>query len=112
LIIVDEISLGLAPLVIDDIYTAIEEINRQGMSVLLIEQSVERSLAAAHRAYVIEHGQFVLSGTAQALQQVPTFRQVYFGLEDDTNHQKEVFLYGEADYHGGVDREHHGPDPD
>lgn len=80
LIIFDEISLGLAPIVIDDIYTAIKEINRQGMTTLLVEQSVERSLDVAHRAYVIEHGRIMLGGTAEALQQDPEFRQVYFGL--------------------------------
>ncbi len=80
LIIFDEISLGLAPIVIDDIYTTIKEINRQGMTTLLVEQSVERSLDVAHRAYVIEHGRIMLSGTAEALKQDPEFRQVYFGL--------------------------------
>jgi ABC-type branched-subunit amino acid transport system ATPase component len=80
LIIFDEISLGLAPIVIDDIYTAIKEINRQGMTTLLVEQSVERSLDVAHRAYVIEHGRIMLNGTAEALQQDPEFREVYFGL--------------------------------
>ncbi len=80
LIIFDEISLGLAPIVIDDIYTAIKEINQQGMTTLLVEQSVERSLDVAHRAYVIEHGRIMLSGTAEALKQDAEFRQVYFGL--------------------------------
>ena len=80
LIIFDEISLGLAPIVIDDIYTAIKEISRQGLTTLLVEQSVERSLEVAHRAYVIEHGRIMLSGTAEALKQDAEFRQVYFGL--------------------------------
>jgi branched-chain amino acid transport system ATP-binding protein len=96
LIIFDEISMGLAPMVIDDIYSTIKEINRQGMTTLLVEQSVERSLEVAHRAYVIEHGHIVLSGTAEVLKRDPGFRQVYFGLQDDTNHEKEDFLYGQA----------------
>ena len=90
LIIFDEISLSLAPIVIDDIYLAIKEINRQGMTTLLVEQSVERSLEVAHRAYVIEHGHIILSGTAEVLKRAPGFRQVYFGLQDDANHEKEV----------------------
>jgi branched-chain amino acid transport system ATP-binding protein len=80
LIIFDGVSLGLAPIVIDDIYTTIKEINRQGMTTLLVEQSVERSLDVAHRAYVIEHGRIMLSGTSEALKRDPEFRQVYFGL--------------------------------
>ncbi len=92
LIIFDEISLGLAPIVIDDLYAAIKEINRQGMTTLLVEQSVERSLDVAHRAYVIEHGRIILSRTTGALKQEPAFRQVYFGLQDDTNHKKEDLL--------------------
>jgi branched-chain amino acid transport system ATP-binding protein len=80
LIIFDEISLGLAPIVIDELYKAIAEINRQGMSVLLVEQSVQRSLNIAQRAYIIEHGQIVLSGTVESLRENAEFRQVYFGL--------------------------------
>jgi branched-chain amino acid transport system ATP-binding protein len=80
LLIFDEISLGLAPLVIDDIYAAISEINQQGTTILLVEQSVQRSLSIAHRAYVIEHGQIVLTGTAESLHNNAEFRKVYFGL--------------------------------
>jgi len=112
LIIFDEISLGLAPVVIDNIYATIQKINRQGMTTLLVEQSVERSLAVAHRAYVIEHGQIMLSGTAQVLKRDPEFRQVYFGLQDDTSHDKEDFPYGQVDYHGSVDRGYHRPNAD
>ncbi len=110
LIIFDEISLGLAPMVIDDIYATIKEINRQGMTTLLVEQSVERSLEVAHRAYVIEHGHIVLAGTSEVLKRDPKFRQVYFGLQDDSNYKKEDLLYGQADYHSSVDRGHHRPD--
>jgi branched-chain amino acid transport system ATP-binding protein len=80
LIIFDEISLGLAPVVIDQLYTAIEQINREGTTVLLVEQSVERSLDTAHRAYVIERGRIALSGPAEELRADPQFRRVYFGL--------------------------------
>ncbi len=80
LIIFDEISLGLAPIIIDGLYQAIAEINREGITVLLVEQSVQRSLDIAHRAYIIEHGRIVLSGTAKGLLQDAEFRRAYFGL--------------------------------
>jgi branched-chain amino acid transport system ATP-binding protein len=107
LVIFDEISLGLAPIVIDDLYKTITKINRQGMTILLVEQSVERSLAIAHRAYVIEGGHIMLSDTADVLKRDPRFRQVYFGLQDDTNHEKEDILHGEADYYSSADWGHH-----
>ena len=80
LIIFDEISLGLAPLVIGELYEAVAEINRRGVTVLLVEQNVHRSLDTAHRAYVIEHGRIVLSGTADTLSANQRFRETYFGL--------------------------------
>jgi branched-chain amino acid transport system ATP-binding protein len=80
LIIFDEVSLGLAPIVINELYKAIARINEQGMTVLLVEQSVQRSLDIAERAYIIEHGRIVLSGTVGALQGNTEFRQAYFGL--------------------------------
>jgi len=80
LIIFDEISMGLAPIVINELYKAIARINQQGMTVLLVEQSVQRSLDMTQRAYIIEHGRIVLSGTAESLQENTEFRQAYFGL--------------------------------
>jgi branched-chain amino acid transport system ATP-binding protein len=80
LIIFDEISLGLAPIIIDDLYKVIAEINGQGLTVLLVEQSVQRSIDIAQRAYIIEHGRIVLSGTAESLRQNAEFRRAYFGL--------------------------------
>jgi ABC-type branched-subunit amino acid transport system ATPase component len=88
LLICDELSLGLAPRVIDALYQALAEINRHGMSMLLVEQSVERSLEVAHRAYVLEQGHIMLSGPAAGLQRNPRFRHVYFGLQDETTHAK------------------------
>jgi len=80
LIIFDELSLGLAPLVIDSLYKAIREINRQGITVLLVEQNVHRSLEVADRAYIIERGRIVLSGTAGSLGRDEHVKQAYFGL--------------------------------
>jgi branched-chain amino acid transport system ATP-binding protein len=80
LIIFDELSLGLAPLVIDSLYKTIREINRQGITVLLVEQNVHRSLEVADRAYIIERGRIVLSGTSKALKHNEHVKQAYFGL--------------------------------
>ena len=80
LIIFDELSLGLAPLVIESLYKTILEINRKGITVLLVEQNVHRSLEVADRAYIIERGRIVLSGTSKALKQDEHVKQAYFGL--------------------------------
>ncbi|MBW1801849.1 MAG: ATP-binding cassette domain-containing protein [Deltaproteobacteria bacterium] len=80
LIIFDEVSLGLAPIIIDNLYDAIMEINRQGTTILLVEQNVHRSLAVADRAYIIERGRITLSGTAEALRRNDYVKEAYFGL--------------------------------
>jgi len=80
LIIFDELSLGLAPLVIDSLYKAIVQINGQGTGILLVEQNVHRSLQVADRAYIIERGRIVLSGTSEALGRDEHVKQAYFGL--------------------------------
>jgi branched-chain amino acid transport system ATP-binding protein len=80
LIIFDELSLGLAPIVIDLLYEAITKINGQGVTVLLVEQNVHRSLEVADRAYIIERGRIALSGTANDLARNDHVKQAYFGL--------------------------------
>ena len=80
LIIFDELSLGLAPLVIDSLYKAIIEIKRRGTTILLVEQNVHRSLEVADRVYIIERGRIVLSGTSESLKQDQHIKQAYFGL--------------------------------
>jgi branched-chain amino acid transport system ATP-binding protein len=80
LIIFDELSLGLAPLVIESLYKAIIKINRRGTTILLVEQNVHRSLEVADRAYIIERGRIVLSGTSESLKQDEHVKQAYFGL--------------------------------
>lgn len=80
LIIFDELSLGLAPIIIDNLYEAIMEINRQDKTILLVEQNVHRSLAVADRAYIIERGRIALSGTAEALSHDEYVKEAYFGL--------------------------------
>lgn len=67
LLLLDEPSMGLAPLFIKEIFDIIQAIQRQGTTVLLIEQNANKALAIANRAYVLETGQLVLSGTGQEL---------------------------------------------
>jgi branched-chain amino acid transport system ATP-binding protein len=80
LLILDEPSLGLAPVVVDDVYAAIQEINRQGVSVLLVEQSVQLALQVASRGYVLENGHIMLSGPSSELAADSRLRESYLGL--------------------------------
>jgi branched-chain amino acid transport system ATP-binding protein len=80
LIIFDELSLGLAPIVIDLLYDAIIKINDLGMTVVLVEQNVHRSLEVVDRAYIIERGRIALSGTAEELSCDDHVKEAYFGL--------------------------------
>jgi branched-chain amino acid transport system ATP-binding protein len=81
LVIFDELSLGLAPKVIDEVFAVIPQIVEWGVAVVLIEQNVHRSLEIADRAYVIERGEVVLSGRADELEDV---QQAYFGARTST----------------------------
>jgi branched-chain amino acid transport system ATP-binding protein len=80
LLMLDEPSLGLAPLVVDRIFDVIQAINRDGTPVLLVEQNVHRSLALAARAYVLEQGVVALQGSASALAAREDVRRAYLGL--------------------------------
>ena len=80
LLILDEPSLGLSPLLVEEMFTLIQRINRDGLAVLLVEQNVIQSLAIAHRAYVMENGKFRLSGPAAALLQNPDLKKSYLGM--------------------------------
>ena len=75
----DEPSLGLAPLVIKDIFKIIQEINKQGMTILLIEQNANMALSIANRAYVLETGKIVLSGKASDLLNNESIKSAYLG---------------------------------
>jgi len=79
LLLLDEPSMGLAPLLVKTIFQIIEEINRDGMTILLVEQNANMALSIAHRAYVIETGRVVLSGTAAELQASEQVKQAYLG---------------------------------
>ena len=81
LLLLDEPSLGLAPSVVSDVFEAIRHINREGLSVLLVEQNVAMAMELATRAYVLEEGRITLSGAAGELLQRPEIRRAYLGLE-------------------------------
>jgi branched-chain amino acid transport system ATP-binding protein len=80
LLILDEPSLGLSPLLVEEMFSMIKRINSEGVTVLLVEQNVVQSLNIAHRAYVMENGVFTLSGRAAELVNDPRLKQAYLGL--------------------------------
>ena len=81
LLLLDEPSMGLAPLVVQTIFDTIRDINAQGMTVLLVEQNAAQALSLAHRGYVIETGKIVLEDEASALLQSEQVRKAYLGEE-------------------------------
>ncbi|MBS9721991.1 ABC transporter ATP-binding protein [Tianweitania sp. BSSL-BM11] len=80
LLILDEPSLGLSPIMVEEMFDLITKINADGVSVLLVEQNVMQSLGVAQRAYVIEQGRFVMQGEAATLLADPQLRQAYLGM--------------------------------
>lgn len=76
-LLLDEPSLGLAPLIVRQIFEVIEEINREGMTVFLVEQNAFHALRLAHRGYVMANGKIILSGTGQELLKNPEVRAAY-----------------------------------
>jgi branched-chain amino acid transport system ATP-binding protein len=80
-LMLDEPSLGLAPMLVADIFQAVEEINQQdGTTVLIVEQNAVQTLSMAHRGYVLENGRIELSGTGEELLQDDRIRTAYLGL--------------------------------
>lgn len=79
LLMMDEPSLGLAPLIIKDIFNIIQYINSKGMTILLIEQNANMALKVAHRAYVLETGKITMSGTGAELLENPEIKAAYLG---------------------------------
>jgi len=80
IMMLDEPSLGLAPVLVSTIFEIIEKINNQGTAILLIEQNVFHSLKISTRGYVLENGQIALSGAGQELLENPHIRKTYLGL--------------------------------
>jgi len=79
LICMDEPSMGLSPLYVEQVFEIIKEINKQGTTIFMVEQNANMALSVAHRAYVLQTGQVVLSGTAASLRENETIRQAYLG---------------------------------
>jgi len=78
-LLLDEPSLGLAPLLVRQIFEIVHEINAQGTTVVLVEQNAHQALRLAHRAYVLETGALALSGEAAELARDPRVRRAYLG---------------------------------
>jgi branched-chain amino acid transport system ATP-binding protein len=80
LLLLDEPSLGLAPLVVDNIFAVLSEINKAGVSILMVEQNVSKALEFATRGYVLEQGRIVQAGAAATLLRDEHVKQAYLGL--------------------------------
>jgi branched-chain amino acid transport system ATP-binding protein len=80
LLMVDEMSLGLAPVIVDQLLTVLSDIRAQGVTVLLVEQDVFAALSVADRGYVLETGRIVQQGTAKELENDPEVRKAYLGV--------------------------------
>ncbi len=80
ILMLDEPSLGLAPIMVEDMFRVIREINQRGVTVLLVEQNTENALKLAHRGYVLESGRIVLEGSGGELLANARVREAYLGL--------------------------------
>jgi branched-chain amino acid transport system ATP-binding protein len=80
LLILDEPSLGLSPLLVEQLFAVIKGVNAQGVALLLVEQNVVQSLEVAQRAYVLDNGVFVLKGSAADLRNDPDLKRAYLGM--------------------------------
>ena len=84
MLLLDEPSLGLSPMMIEQVYETLAGLNETGLTILLMEQNASRALLAGDRAYVIRHGAIELEGDAASLRTDPAFDRAYFGFEADT----------------------------
>lgn len=81
LLLLDEPSMGLAPMVIKDIFSVLQALNEQGLTILLVEQDARIALSIAHRGYVLQTGQVALADRAENLIDNEEVRAIYFGKE-------------------------------
>jgi branched-chain amino acid transport system ATP-binding protein len=79
LLMLDEPSLGLAPIIVEDVFSLVESLAAEGQTVLLVEQNVAEALTFGHRAYVLEQGHIVMEGTGQELLGNAQLQQAYLG---------------------------------
>lgn len=80
LLILDEPSLGLSPLLVEEMFALIRRLHAEGLAIMLVEQNVAQSLEIADRAYVLENGRFALSGPAAQVRENPELKRAYLGL--------------------------------
>ena len=79
LVLLDEPSMGLAPLLVQEIFQIVREINATGTTILLVEQNARQALSLAHRGYVLETGELTVSGTSEELINNPNIKAAYLG---------------------------------
>jgi len=79
--LMDEPSMGLAPVLVELIFETIQQINKEGTTILLVEQNALMALSIAQRGYVLQTGEIVISDTAQNLKNNPTVQKAYLGIE-------------------------------
>ena len=79
LLMLDEPSFGLAPILVEQMFSMIEKINQQGVTILLVEQNIQLALDLAHKAYLLENGRIVGQGTAKDLLSFESVRSSYLG---------------------------------
>jgi branched-chain amino acid transport system ATP-binding protein len=84
ILMLDEVSLGLAPIAVKRVYEAVRAIRDRGLTLVIVEQNVSQALKVADRAYVIQGGRVVLSGTGRELTNNEDVRRAYLGLHDPT----------------------------
>jgi branched-chain amino acid transport system ATP-binding protein len=80
LLILDEPSLGLSPLLVEELFALIKGINAEGIAILLVEQNVMQSLEVAARAYILDNGTFVLQGNVADIRDNPDLKRAYLGM--------------------------------
>jgi len=95
LLLLDEPSMGLAPVLVNQVFDTVQQIARQGMTILLVEQNALKALEISRRAYVLEVGQIVLKGTGQELLRDPAVQAAYLGVREC----RDVILEKEAHAH-------------
>lgn len=88
MLLLDELSLGLAPQIVDQLFAVLPQICQWGVSIVLIEQNIHRSLSIANRAYILERGHVSFSGTPAELEHDETLHRAYFG--DPTNRLRSL----------------------
>ena len=79
IVLMDEPSMGLSPILVEEVFDIIQSINKSGTTVLLVEQNAKKALSIAHRAYVIETGKIVLEGDAKELMNNESVKKAYLG---------------------------------